>query len=160
MKTNLTVILILLLVGNSFGQDPFELYKQKDKTWRASIFELYAEQYADIDISKEMIDLWDLSTIEEEIKIYPHEETEDFDKAMQAIVNGNKVFFFIDNYVWGGLVEGSVMSGSWQRKMPLCSGFYPTQEKCFQNEGINYHCGKKEKSHPTHFIIIKKKFQK
>jgi len=154
MKIIFSAFLVILNLSLA-AQDPFILFTEKDQTWQASVFELYALQYAGIDISKDMIDLNDISTIEEEIKIYPHETTEEIDEAVKASASGKKVFFFIENYVWGGLEEGTLVSGSWEKNMPLCSGFYPGSGKCFKNEGLNYHCGKKETSFKTRFVIMK-----
>ena len=144
MKTILTTIIAIFIASTILqAQNPFKLYKEKDKTWRASIFALYAKQYADIQISQTMIDYYDLTTIQDELSEYDNTTTTDVTKAVNAVANGQKVFFFIENAVWGGLETGIEFSGSWQINMPKCSGFYPTSDKCFQNEGLNYHCGKK-----------------
>ena len=157
MKKNILIVSILLIISSltSLAQDPFVLYGQKDDGWNPAIFELYIKQYSGIDVDKIMIEPKDLNSIKDVLKDFSHTETEDLDEAIDAVERGKKVFFFIETYVWGGLNSGTVSSGSWGRKMPLCSGFYVYEaDKCFEDEGINYHCGKKETARKTVFLIM------
>jgi len=157
MKKNNLFLVILLVISSltSCAQDPFVLYSQKDDSWNPAIFELYIKQYSGIDVDKILIEPKDLNSIKEVLKDFSYTETEDLDQAIDAVARGKKVFFFIETYVWGGLNSGTVQSGSWGREMPICSGFYIYEEdKCFQNEGINYHCGKKDQARKTVFFIM------
>lgn len=160
MKKTIILLANLLILGSLYlsAQNPFEMYPQKDASWQPAIFELYISQYANIDVDKIMIEPKDVNSIKFALQLedsYEFYETEDIDEAMYAVANGKKVFFFIETYVWGGLNSGTVRSGSWGRDMPLCSGFYVYEQKCFQNEGINYHCGKKDDARKTVFMILK-----
>ena len=155
MKKLIIILLLFVFFGSSYAQDPFELYEEKDKSWNASIYELYIKQYAGIDVDKVMIDATDLTSIIFLLEEFPHETTTDINLAINAVDEGEKVFFFVETYVWGGLNTGSVKSGSWQMDMPLCSGFYIYEKKCFQNEGINFHCGKKETAREVTYVIMK-----
>lgn len=153
----LTFVGLLLLISQNLiaqTKSPFELYLEKDESWYPSIFQLYIKQYAGIKVNRYLIDAQDISSIENTISQFPHKETKDIDEAMRAVQTGKKVFFFVENYVWGGLELGSTYSGSWQRLMPLCSGFYLFKKKCFQNQGLNYQCGKPEKGHEILFFIM------
>ena len=157
MKKSTLFIIVLFIITSltSYAQDPFVLYGQKDESWNPAIFELYIKQYSGIDVDKIMIEPKESNSIKDILKDFSHIETEDLDQAMDAVAQGKKVFFFIETYVWGGLLPGTVNSGSWAREMPLCSGFYVYEEdKCFQNEGINYHCGKKDQARKTVFLIM------
>ncbi len=136
------------------SQDPFEMYIEKNKDWYPSIFQLYIEQYAGVEVNKYLIDSDNTESIKLALKQNNHKTTTDLDEAINAVQHGKKVFFFIETWVWGGLELGTTFSGSWQRQMPMCSGFYLHKKKCFQNQGINYHCGKKENSHDFCFIIL------
>lgn len=135
-------------------QDAFSLYVEKDVDWYPSIFELYIKNYANLDVNKYLIDGQDITSIKFALGEFKHIETEDINEALSAAQEGKKVFFFIENWVWGGLEQGSTFSGSWQQQMPMVSGFYVYKKKCFQNEGLNYHCGKKENAHKTVFYIM------
>ena len=155
------IILILLVLvpfdngeGHSQTPDPFELYVEKTDEWYPSIFQLYIKQYAGIRVNRYLIDPHDIESIKFALSQFKHKETDDFDEAITAVAYDKKVFFFIGTYAWGGLEKGTVFSGSWQRQMPLCSGFYLSQKKCFQNQGINYHCGKKDKARKVTFFIM------
>jgi hypothetical protein len=131
------------------------MYVEKDLSWKASILKTYINQYAGIEVNQEMLTdcgTWEILT---ELKEYPSEETEDIDIAISAAISGKKVFFFIENAVFGNLTQGTVMSGSWKRTFPICNGFYLWKQKAFQNEGLNYHCGTKEKNHPVKYLIMK-----
>ena len=143
---NLFFLIVVLFVAITCtnAQDPFQLYPEKESSSQPSIFHLYIKQYADVSVVKIMLDPLSLSSIENELKELSHSETTDLDEAMAAVANGEKVFFFIETYVWGNLETETVHSASWDRAMPLCSGFYIYKQECFQNEGLNYHCGKKE----------------
>jgi hypothetical protein len=159
MKTIIWFNFLLVLNICGFSQqdkDPFALYLEKDIDWYPSIFEIFIEQNAYVNVNKALIDKQDITTIENVLRDFKHIETTDFTVALSASQSGKKVFFFIGNFVWGKLEQGSIYSGSWQQQMPLCSGFYVHKKKCFQNEGINYHCGTKDKATPTNFIIIEK----
>jgi hypothetical protein len=149
-------LLLVLIPMHLIGQakDPFALYVEKTKDWYPSIFQLYIQQYADIHVNRYLIDAQDIESIKFAIGQFKHTETSNIDKAIDAVSHGKKVFFFIGNYAWGGLEQGTVYSGSWQRQMPLCSGFYLFRKKCFQKEGLNYHCGKKTKAHKVIFYIM------
>lgn len=152
-----TIIIFLFIVFSLFvnaQQDPFALYVEKDADWYPSIFELYIKQYADIDVNKYLIEAQSTESIKFALEEFDHITTEDISEALMAAQYGKKVFFFVETWVWGGLEVGSVYSGSWQQQMPMCSGFYVHQKKCFQNQGLNYHCGKKDNAHKTTFIII------
>ncbi len=152
----LSIVFLLFFALQSFAQtaDPFELYVEKDVDWYPSIFQLYIEQYSGIHVNKYLISPQDIESIKMALEQFNYKETEDFDEAIKAVQSGKKVFFFIETYVWGGLEPGTTFSGSWQRQMPMCSGFYIYKKKCFQNEGINYHCGKKENAHKVTFLIM------
>ncbi len=142
---------------SNFAQNasPFELYVQKSEDWYPAIYQLYIKQYTGINVNQYLIDAKNIESIKLAIADkMNYKETSNIDEAMQAVQRGKKVFFFIDSYVWGGLEPGSTYSGSWQRQMPMCSGFYIYKKKCFQNEGINYHCGKKGQDYPITFYII------
>lgn len=155
-KTIFLIVIISTFTSNSIiaQKTAFDLYKTATNDWKPSIFTKYIKDYADIDVDAILLNHYEMSAIEEEIKYHDHKYTEDFDEVIEAVDKGKKVFFFIENYVWGGVEEGTTFSGSWQRKMPMVSGFYLHNNKCFQNEGINYHCGKKSKAHETRFYII------
>jgi len=158
LLTKFLMLVFILLLGYQVNaqQNAFEMYATATNDWKAAIFTKYIKDYANIDVDALLISYYDISTIEEELKFYnPKILENDFEAAAEAVNSGKKVFFFIDKYVWGGLETGSTFSGSWQLKMPMCSGFYPSENKCFQNEGINYHCGKKESAHPVRFYIMK-----
>lgn len=139
---------------NSQSKDPFELYIAHNIDWYPSIFQLYIEQYSNIHVNRFLIDAQDNSSIEYALEEFKNTKTSDFDVAIDAVQHGKKVFFFIGNYVWGGLEQGTTFSGSWNRQMPLCSGFYLYKKKCFQNQGLNYHCGAKNNSNPITFLIM------
>ncbi len=158
MKTKILFSIILLIISSLtiFAQDPFELYLDKDDSWNPAIFELYIKKHSGIDVDKIMIEPHDINSIKDVLRDFSYKETENIDEAIKAVDAGNSVFFFIETYVWGGLNSGSVRSGSWDRDMPLCSGFYVHKEdKCFKDEGINYHCGKKENAKTIVFFIMK-----
>ncbi len=150
----LTIISFFSLEAHSQSKDPFELYISKTVDWYPAIFQLYIKQYANLHVNKYLIDGQDISSIEMALEDFKHTTTNNFDEAIYAVQHGKKVFFFIESYVWGGLEQGTIFSGSWNRQMPLCSGFYVYKKKCFQNQGINYHCGKKEKAHKVTFLIM------
>lgn len=159
MKTKLILGLLLAIFAftNTKAQDPFQMYKEKDLTWKGAIYKMYIKQYAGIDVNQVMLDGGTAADIKSELIDNSGELTEDMDKAISAQASGKKVFFFIENAVWGGLETGTTFSGSWQKKFPMVSGFYLwTANKCFQNEGLNYHSGTKEKNHKVEFIIINK----
>ncbi len=154
MKKILLFLFFSIFTLSIFAQDPFQLYIEKDADWYPSIFQIYIEQYADIKVNRYLIDEQNSETIKLALEQFDYKETEDFDEAINEVQHGKKVFFFIENFVWGGLEMGTTYSGSWQRQMPMCSGFYLYQKKCFQNEGINYHCGKKDNAHKVTFLIM------
>lgn len=154
-KISLAIILLFFMLTNLKAQDPFKLYKERDKSWNGAIFQIYIKQYAGIDVNKTMLEGGTTSDIENELIDNSGTLTTDMDKAIEAVINGKKVFFFIENAVFGGLERGTTFSGSWQKKFPLCSGFYIWNDsKCFQNEGLNYHCGKKDKAHEVRYVIM------
>ncbi len=153
MKT-FSILICLIIPIKLFSQDPFELYIEKETDWYPSIFELYIKQYSDLDINRYLIDGQNITTIQYALEDFKHIKTEDVTEALDAVQSGKKVFFFIESFVWGGLEQGSVFSGSWQMFMPLCSGFYIYKKKCFQKEGLNYHCGKKENAYTVTFYIM------
>lgn len=156
------MIKILLLIISSFfslglysqSKDSFELYIEKDADWYPSIFQLYIQEYSNLRVNKYLIDGQDTESIKMALEQFKYKETNNFDAAISAVQRGKKVFFFVETYVWGGLEMGTTFSGSWNRQMPLCSGFYVYKKKCFQNQGINYHCGKKDKAHLVTFMIM------
>lgn len=154
MKFLYTLFFVFAFLFSNAQQDPFALYVEKDVDWYPSIFELYIKQYADLDVNKYLIDGQDVNSVMLALDDYKHKTTEDVSEALQAAQYGKKVFFFIETWVWGGLEMGSTYSGSWEQQMPMCSGFYVYKKKCFQNEGLNYHCGKKENASKTVFVII------
>ncbi|MBN2664125.1 MAG: hypothetical protein JXR68_10790 [Bacteroidales bacterium] len=154
MKKLISFVILFFMIITTFAQDPFQLYVEKDTDWYPTIFQKYIEQYAGIKVNKYLIDENNTETIKIAIEQFDYTETKDFDQAIDAVQHGQKVFFFIETWVWGGLELGTVFSGSWQRQMPMCSGFYIHQKKCFQNQGINYHCGKKDNAHEVVFIIV------
>jgi|GEM_PF-2686908 hypothetical protein len=150
--------LILTIFAFSFtlvqAQDPFKMYLEKDLTWKASILKTYIKAYAGVDVNQTMLEEGGTWEILSELKEFPSTETADIDSAMNAAENGKKVFFFIENAVFGNLTSETTFSGSWQRKFPMCDGFYLWKQKSFQNEGLNYHAGTKEKNHPVKFLIM------
>jgi len=151
----LGILLTIFAFTSTKAQDPFQMYKEKDLSWKGAIFKNYIKQYAGIDVSQVMLEGGTNIDLKSELLDNNGEITEDMEKAITAKASGKKVFFFIENAVWGGLEDGTTFSGSWQKKFPMVSGFYLwTENKCFQNEGLNYHSGTKEKSHKVEFIII------
>ena len=152
--TFFTFIFLAVYSITALAQDPFEYYMQKDESWQPTIFELYIKQYAEINVDKDLMEPRDLRSVKFVLEEFSHTETESLDEAVNAIDEGKKVFFFIETYVWGGLNTGTVKSGSWQMDMPLCSGFYIYEQKCFENEGLNFHCGKKENAKKIVFFIM------
>jgi len=156
MKKILFLSLFLSFSPFLKSQDAFSLYIDKDIDWYPSVFQLYIEQYSGLHVNKYLIDGQSTESIKLALSQFNYTETNDFDQAIDAVQHGKKVFFFIETWVWGGLEMGTVFSGSWQRQMPLCSGFYIYKKKCFQNEGINYHCGTKDKANPVVFYIMNK----
>jgi len=157
MKTKLLLGLFLFsfLFGSAQTQDPFKLYKERDKSWNAAIFKTYIKEYANITVNQVMLEGGSLEDIKTELIESSGKLTQSLEEAIEARAKGKKVFFFIENAVWGGLESGTTFSGSWQKKFPMCSGFYIWDEsKCFKNEGLNYHSGKKEKNNKVEFIII------
>jgi hypothetical protein len=157
MKTkilSLTILFVLIFSGIK-AQEPFKLFIEKDKSWNASIFEIYIKQYCGADVNKTMLENAGTIDIQNELIDNGGKLTTDVDEAINAFAGGKKVFFFVENAVFGNLETGTIMSGSWQRKFPMVSGFYIWDEnKCFQNEGLNYHCGKKDNAHETRFVIM------
>lgn len=151
----ITGLMLWTILSIAQSSSPFELYVEKDEGWYPSIYQMYIKQYSGIEVNRGIIDAKNIESIKLAIaNKMNYKETSNIDEAMKAVQNGKKVFFFIDSYVWGGLEPGSTYSGSWKRLMPMCSGFYIYKKKCFQNEGINYHCGKKGHDHPMTFYII------
>ena len=156
MKTKpffLFFVLIFAIISVK-AQDPFKMYTEKDLTWKASILKTYIKQYAGVDVNQTMLEEGGTWEILSELKEFPSAETADIDSAMNAAASGKKVFFFIENAVFGNLNTGTNFSGSWNRNYPLCDGFYLWKQKSFQNEGLNYHSGTKEKSHPVKYLIM------
>jgi len=150
-----SLIFLLLPQTNLLAQNPFELYSEKDASWRSSIYQLYIQQFADVKVGKVMIEGGDLTTIEDELIEKGGEKSQSMDEAISATEQGLKVFFFIENSVWGGIEQGTTRSGSWGIDFPYCSGFYVWRQKSFNNEGLNFHCGKKDKAHEVRYIIMK-----
>jgi hypothetical protein len=151
---SLLIIIGLTLSIATQAQDPFKMYMDKDLTWKASILKTYIKQYANVDVNQEMLTDGGTWEIMSELKEFPSKETADTDSAMNAVNSGKKVFFFIENAVFGNLNTGTTFSGSWNRNFPLCDGFYLWTQKSFRNEGLNYHCGTKDKSHPVKYLIM------
>lgn len=147
----LTFNLSILL---SNAQDPFESYVNNDAAWYPSIFQLYIQQYCGLHVNKYMIDATDLTSIEDLLEPNSSQKTTDINEAVNSVAEGKKVFFFIDNSVWGTVDAGTLYSGSWQKQMPLCSGFYISKKRCFQKEGLNFHI-KVEDNHLLVFYIMK-----
>lgn len=154
MKKNILFFAFFFCFINVFSQDPFALYIEKEIDWYPTIFQAYIEQYSGIEVNKYLIDGNNTETIKIALEQFDYTETKDFDIAIDAVQHGKKVFFFIETWVWGGLELGTTFSGNWQRQMPMCSGFYIHQKKCFQNQGINYHCGSKDDADEIEFIIM------
>lgn len=154
MKKSVVFFILLFSISNTFAQDPFQIYIEKDIDWYPSIFQEYIEQYSGLKVNKYLIDNQNSESIKLALMQFDYKETTDFDEAIDAVQHGNKVFFFIETWVWGGLEMGTTFSGSWQRQMPMCSGFYLYQKKCFQNQGINYHCGKADNASEVVFLIM------
>lgn len=139
-----------------FCQNPFELYLEKDESWYPTIFKLYIQQYANIKINKYLLEKNDLSSIKNELKDYTEKTTNEIKEAINYKNDGYKVFFFVDNLLWGGIEDGTIYSGQWDNLMPQGSGFYIYKKRCFQNEGLNFHIRPKD-SIELVFYIIKKK---
>lgn len=144
----LTVIFSFILIGVSLNaqQDPFGLYVEKNEDWYPVIFEVYIKQYAGINVNKLLIDGQQIGSIISELKKFKPAQTKNITEAMTAAQYGKKVFFFIENWSWGSLEARSTYSVNWEQQMPMCSGFYVSKKKCFQHEGLNYHCRKKNES--------------
>mgnify|MGYP000948453114 CR=1 FL=1 len=138
------------------SQNPFELYVEKDESWYPTIFKLYIQQYANIEVNKYLLEENDLSSIKNELNDYTEKITKDINNAIEYKNNGYKVFFFVDNLLWGGIDDGTIYSGQWLKLMPQGSGFYIYKKRCFQNEGLNFHI-RPQDSIQLEFYIIKKK---
>jgi hypothetical protein len=136
------------------GQSVFEKYKVSSNDDKSKIFVQYIKDYSGKESTPSVIFYDDISSIEEEL-VDSAEYTENIDKAIEAIDNGGKVFFFVDTYLWGGLESGTVTSGSWQRDFPYCSGFYLLSNKTFEHQGLNFHIGAKDKKPRIRFYIMK-----
>jgi len=152
---NILFIVFSLCCANSFGQTLFEKYLIAKPEERPKIFADFISQTTGYQASAAVIYADDITTIEDEI-VEQSIRCFSLDSAMSAIEEGNKVLFFIDTYVWGRLEEGTTKSTSWDRYFPYSSGFYLFKSKSFQNEGLNFHCGTKEKNNNFRFYIFKK----
>jgi hypothetical protein len=154
MKTATICLLVIIFCQLCPGQSVFERYKVSKNDDKPKIFVQYIHDYSGKESTPSVIFYDDITSIEEEL-VDSSEYTENIDKAIDAIDKGCKVFFFVDTYLWGGLENGTVTSGSWQREFPFCSGFYLFSNKSFEHQGLNFHIGTKDKKPRIRFYIMK-----